>query len=81
MTINDWLGWVTVIWAQLGLDRAMQTIAVIIIAFLAWKWFRGGLTDVPPHMVHVWVLYAGFAAGDVWIPVASVDSHADGTLH
>lgn len=41
MTINDWLGWVTVIWAQLGLDRAMQTIAVIIIAFLAWKWFRG----------------------------------------
>lgn len=41
MTINDWLGWVTVVFGQFSWDTAAQTVIVLFIAFLALRWILG----------------------------------------
>lgn len=41
MTINDWLGWMAVVWDMFSIDTAVNTIIVIIIAIIGWRWLRG----------------------------------------
>jgi len=41
MTINDWLGWVAVVWQQYHLDTAAEALVVFILAIIGWRWLRG----------------------------------------